>query len=129
MDFGTFHNLASAGKHKHMARWKTSGFSIHGNDYLSGSRMNFGRINDPILDKLINDVNAAGDLTTLKNAVSAMDKHFLSQHYVITTFPVAVFACWQPYLKGYSGEEMHFTIDQILARCWVDGKMKSSMGR
>ena len=92
------------------------------------SSMNFGRINNPVLESPGDESRNAANDAELRETLVAFDKYYLEQHYCIPIFPLVGYTRWQPYFRGYSGEELQYTVDKIFARCWIDQSLKSSMG-
>lgn len=129
MDQGTFMSMASARKHTQMVCWNTSSPNlVTYKDYKSSSGMNFGITNDPGYDEKANNLESAADEAELEKQALELDKYFLSQHWVITACPAFGYTLWQPYLKGYSGEQLHSTLEQVFKGCWIDQSLKKSMG-
>ncbi len=128
MDQGSFMAMATAGEHEQMAWWNIcSPNLVSYKDFTSGSPMNLARATDSAYDELVHNVDFASNEAELQQWAVELDKYFLAQHWVITACPAVGYTLWQPYLKGYSGEQLHSTLEQIFARCWIDLSLKESL--
>lgn len=120
MDWATFNNVAQIGKHE-MAWWATGGNVGAADELRSTSNTNWGKINDPYVDELADNVmNAATDAYLRKWSVECC-KYVLEQHYMVPACTAVSYCFWQPDLKGYSGETLQWN-DYIFARCWKTSK-------
>jgi len=119
MDFGAFSSMGTSGKINQMAYWYSSNANTSYTDYISTSTQNFGKVNDTNYDQIGDKIANAKNLDEFKTNLNAADKYFLEQHWLVTVCPTVISAVWQPYLKGYSGEELHGTYSPVFARSWV----------
>jgi peptide/nickel transport system substrate-binding protein len=132
VDQPTYMAMGSSGKHDQMISGSGGGrMEIWGYaDYKSISKgRNFIMANDPAFDQLADNLEAASDSAELRKWAVEVDKYIISQHWFITTCAGVGYTLWQPYLKGYSGEFLHSTVEQIFKGCWIDQNLKKSMGR
>jgi peptide/nickel transport system substrate-binding protein len=95
----------------------------------TGNFRNYAHCSDPTYDDMYNKMMAASSLDEAKELGREMDMYILRQHWTIDTIPFGNPILWQPWLKGYSGEEVDWDIGMYYARLWIDQSMKTSMGR
>ena len=63
-------------------------------------------------------------------ASRAVELYGLQQHWDIYFFPISTFHVFQPYLTGYQGEMVGWSmLPYEYARLWIDHDFKTSMGR
>lgn len=58
----------------------------------------------------------------------AVDMHVMEQHWLHCLPPPVSFTIWQPWLLGYSGENLGRFRDQQYSRWWIDHDVKKAMG-
>jgi peptide/nickel transport system substrate-binding protein len=121
MDFGMFNEIALAGKRDAMAWWFTGGNVWAVDEFRTTSTTNWGRVNDPKINELADNVMGAANDTDLRKWSIESTKYILEQHYVVPACPGLSYCFWQPYLKGFSGEDLQWN-DYIFARCWKTNK-------
>jgi peptide/nickel transport system substrate-binding protein len=104
--------------------------------FVSGSPGNFLNVNDPVIDDYYNKEMSAGTIDALKQVVSDLNKYMAQQHFAISLLQPNVFGLYQPWVKGYNGQNQAISGavlgPQLLgfydARFWIDENMKKSMG-
>jgi peptide/nickel transport system substrate-binding protein len=78
-------------------------------------------LKDSTFDSYYEDMNNANSYDEMAKIMVKADERVIEQHWCITTVPANTFGVWQPYLKGYSGEQIvrWYTGGQVFARLWV----------
>lgn len=123
MDFGTFNEMVVLGKHEALAWWKTGGPGpANLDDYVTNARMNMGRIVDPKVDQLADQITYAATDEDLRKYSIEADKYMFEQHYLAPSCYDMAYCFWSPNFKGFSGEETHFTMSYVFARLWKTSK-------
>lgn len=56
------------------------------------------------------------------------DLYTMKQHWKVPSIPPVMFSFWQPWLKGYSGEDIYHWMGMYYARWWIDHDVKKAMG-
>ncbi len=94
----------------------------------TGNFRNYTYNNDPTYDAMYNEMVTASSLDEAKSLAKEMEIYMLRKHWTIDIVPFGNAILWQPWLKGYSGEEVDWDIGFYYARLWVDQDLKESMG-
>jgi ABC-type transport system substrate-binding protein len=92
-------------------------------------------IDDPVyneksLDFRIN-IDEAGNLEPIAERVVAgreLDMYVMSHQWVVPGIPSFTYRLWQPWLKGYSHEQLWRWPASQYARWWINHDVKKSMG-
>jgi len=93
--------------------------------YSKDVNLNWSATNDPMYDALADRFNAALTEEEAAEAFKAADKYSLEQYWTVPLFPVNTFVVCQPYLKGYSGENVFWNRwYYYTARWWIDKNIK-----
>ncbi len=83
--------------------------------------------NNPVFEKMYSDIVACLDATQLVKLIKEADAYATAQHWVVNLFPTVTYNINQPWLKGYSGELMHWGgHDHYFARFWIDQSLKKA---
>jgi len=129
-DFFTIMQMLMAKKHDQMVVMgntndmpPTMGMKM----YIAAEPTNGLCNDDPVWEAKVAAVMTSPDETEAKKRISDADQYFIRQHWCVVTFNTNYYNYWQPYLKGYSGEKEPSTF--IWTHCWIDQKLKTSMGR
>ena len=94
----------------------------------SSAPYNFNNVDDPVYDELCDKMSASVDVNEIKQFTAQLDRYTIEHHWSVRLFPVNIFSIWQPWLKGYSGENMLRMGSPggwPWARFWVDRDLKS----
>jgi ABC-type transport system substrate-binding protein len=91
---------------------------------------------DPVFDSFLPKALAATSEDQVKQILRDANEFIARQHPEISLLTPNVFALYQPWLKGYSGQNMSIsgTGSGILqmgfytSRFWIDSVLKKSMG-
>jgi peptide/nickel transport system substrate-binding protein len=140
MDFTTFRSYVVAKKHDQMAYSSMHQTATtrppHNTIYARYSKekeLNLTMNNDPGYDAIVQKFETAVDEAAYAQATQEADRYAIEKHWALYTFPIVTYNIWQPWLKGYSGEEatggggVGYAV--VWARLWIDQAMKQSMGR
>jgi peptide/nickel transport system substrate-binding protein len=95
--------------------------------YYSTAATNFCQAKDPAYDAKCDQVATSTDMSEVKELTRELDLYLLEQHWGIRLFPINIYSVWQPYIKGYSGENllrMGSPGGWLWARFWVDQSLK-----
>jgi peptide/nickel transport system substrate-binding protein len=97
----------------------------------TNTRDNFTRNNDATYDGLIRKYDVALTLDEAKKISIEADQYLLKQYWAVQSFPGVIPFAWQPYIKGYSGENVigGYGLVHVPTRLWVDQAQKKSLGR
>jgi len=139
MDYVTWNNLVRAKKHDQLAYDNSLGFSfppLNGfRRWQTGSANNWCDISDPTWDALYKKVLAETDVKDIKQTVVEANMYVPKQHWEISLPTPNYFALYQPWLKGYSGQNFSISgpagplfIGFYCARFWIDTNLEKSMG-
>jgi len=93
-------------------------------DLDSSSVRNSTCNNDPKYDELFAKMRSTNEISDAMTATIAADMYALRQHWGVILFPSNNFVIWQPYLKGYSGENIGWNQDLFWSGLWVDQDLK-----
>jgi peptide/nickel transport system substrate-binding protein len=88
---------------------------------------NYGMINDPTYDALYNQLVAATNIEEAQRLSQEADMYTLQQHWSFQVCRSPHLVMWQPYTKGYSGENIAMRC--FMSGIWIDQKLKASIGR
>jgi len=127
MEFAAEEAFVREGKHDQMSGGGGGStnpiqFTITG--ALSTNPSNSSFINDAGYDAIVAQYLSATSSTDIKRLVREADKYAVEKHWVVVVCPTAKFNAWQPYLKGYSGEALHYGQARTWARLWIDQSIK-----
>ena len=74
----------------------------------------------------------AADLDEYQRLLTAANDYIVAQHWRLFIAMNAEFRAWQPWIKGYRGENRlgtDYGHGLVMAHVWVDQELKESMGR
>ena len=108
----------------------------HLNGLMTGYPHNYMMISDPIFDTFFTKAMAATSVDDTKKIIKDANEYVARQHFTISLCQINTFNLYQPWLKGYTGQNGATSADtggpQSLffypARFWIDQKLKKSMG-
>jgi len=80
---------------------------------------NFSKNQDPVFDKMYDDILAASDMTEYKKLMRKADLYAASQHWAVNVLPGVAPQIWQPWVKGYNNERVMEPGIQYV-RMWLD---------
>jgi peptide/nickel transport system substrate-binding protein len=135
MDPVSYMSFIGARKHDQMsyANWsaKPDPPHIRISDLTTSQRLNGTCNNDAVYEEMYHKLLTATTTEEAKQMVIDADQYVLRQHWGAVVCPITSFVAWQPYLKGYSGEDVGWawTREWNFPRLWVDQALKKSMGR
>jgi hypothetical protein len=78
-----------------------------------------------MVDKYRDGVDAAAAPKLCQEA----DMYAITHHWYVGLVPYNSFTIYQPWLKGYSGENTYWAKGSYYARYWIDQDLKKAMGR
>lgn len=84
---------------------------------------NFTYNNDPTYDAMIQEVNSATDTATMEQLAAKADLYSLQQHWSVNLCNAYNPAAWQPWIKGFSGDDIGMGLG-VRARLWIDQSLK-----
>jgi hypothetical protein len=84
---------------------------------------------DPVIDDLHDKFLSSMKADEVQNYTHDTDKRIIEQFYSIWMLSFKGYTYWQPYLKGYSDENLGWGQQILWSRIWVDSAMKTTMGR
>ncbi len=88
---------------------------------LSDKVENYTYNNDSYYDDLVQQVITAPTIDEAKRLVKECDMYALEQHWAVNLFLGFVNVCWQPWIKGYSGERLIWGGQFFYySRWWID---------
>ena len=99
--------------------------------FTSRSTSNFGNINDPDFDALIERAEAATTLEERNRLTKEANLYAIAQHWEAVGPTSPQFNVAQPWVKGYNGEislGMQGQFLTLTARVWIDQDLKREMG-
>jgi peptide/nickel transport system substrate-binding protein len=76
--------------------------------------------NDPVYDAIVEEFQNAVTLEDARAASKKADLYYASQYWCVETFPVHMYQVWQPYVKGYSGEQLLWGRHTYWTRFWIN---------
>ena len=108
----------------------------HLNGLMTGYPHNYMMISDPVFDSFYIRAMAATSIDNTKKIVREANKYVAKQHLTICLCQTNTFNLYQPWLKGYTGQDSATSADtggpQLLffypARFWIDQELKKSRG-
>jgi peptide/nickel transport system substrate-binding protein len=108
----------------------------HLNGIMTGYPHNYMMIKDPVFDTFYSKAMAANSIENTKKIVNDANKYVAKQHFAISLCQTNTFNLYQPWLKGYTGQDGATSADtggpQLLffypSRFWIDQELKKSMG-
>ena len=89
---------------------------------------NYTRCNDPVYDELYSEFLAASNAEEQRQAIIKANDRALEQHFSIHVLPEVLFHLYQPWFKGFTGENASSSSSFHYARFWIDQDLKKSMG-
>jgi peptide/nickel transport system substrate-binding protein len=106
------------------------------NRFLAGYRVNYTMVNDPNYNALIPRAAAATTLQAYQAVMVDANKLVAQQHYVISVCQPNLYTIYQPWLKGFAGQNQSLQgtngwmlwFFQYGARFWIDSGVKKSLG-
>jgi len=104
--------------------------------FMTGQSINWFWVSDPVYDAFFTKASATTNLDDFKAQLVACNQYVAQQHYTISLLTANLFGIYQPWFKGYSGQNFSITGTQagpaLLgfygARFWIDQNLKKSMG-
>ena len=83
--------------------------------------------NDAAFDKMYEDLIASATVEEMRLITVEANDYAIAQHWSINILPTVVFAVYEPWYKGYSGE-LSDRGGFYDSKCWIDQSLKTSMG-
>jgi len=128
MDAPSFTNLTSARKqdgitHELGAALDYSPLTAIGRRYVT-STYNYGQINDTTYNSMYEKASTTLNHDELVKLIKDADMYAIAQYWAVNFLPIAGFDIYQPWFKGYSGEDLQFPTGFIYGRCWIDQTLK-----
>jgi len=123
MDFVAANEFTRAGKHDQACFGESNNPhipSISIGAFQSGNTLNLCHVDDPAYEAMGKKFQSAVTMDDAKKVSRELDEYYLKQHWRVDIFPTLKFVSWQPYIKGYSGEQLHLTNNFYWARLWID---------
>jgi ABC-type transport system substrate-binding protein len=98
--------------------------------FRTGYPADFGMVSDPVFDAFYVNAMAATSVDAIKKIVHDANKMVAEQHYAISLLQPNLFSFYQPWLKGYNGQDnaLKSVAGFYLSRYWIDGSVKKSLG-
>jgi len=103
--------------------------------FRTGSASNWDMVSDPVYDAFYPKVIGATNMDDIKQIVKDTNEYVARQHFVISLLQPNTFGLYQPWLKGYSGQNQSISgtngpklLAFYAARFWIDQGLKKSMG-
>ena len=101
-----------------------------------GYGTNWIMVNDPTFTAFYDQALAASTIEQQEAINKAANDRVMRQHYAISLLHPSLYALYQPWLKGYNGQNQAVSgivtprlICFYEARFWIDSKLKVSMGK
>jgi len=128
---GAFTGVAYAHKYEQMVAFGKTGVLPFRFVYSkAGNTFNFAMINDPVIEEAYNEITAAYfDEPERRRLMKDVHTHMLEQAYWLPLPGYYTYHFWQPWLKGYHGEQKsHYGhhIDWV-QYIWIDQDLKAEM--
>lgn len=123
LDMATAMEYLAAGKHDQMCTaYAACPHSLNTSlgMFESTNIRNYSHVSDPAYDKLFANLQNSGSTEEAQQWSQEMDRYFLENYWRVDVFPKASVIAWQPYLKGYTGEQLLLSSNFYWARLWVD---------
>ena len=101
--------------------------------FMTGFFKNSQMISDPVFDEMMATkfLDEEGNPRSQEEIIrrsKECDMYILRQHWRVPSLPGFAFTMWQPWFKGYSGENTFRWAGNIWAHLWIDQDLKESMG-
>jgi hypothetical protein len=105
-------------------------FSFQLGEFSTGHSSNDGMVSDPTWDAFQGEALAATTIDGFKQVIKEANEEVAEQHFCISLLQTNRDALCQPWLKGYSGQNLAFADDIGLycARFWIDQSLKNAKG-
>ena len=94
--------------------------------HMQPASWNFAEVDDPELVRRVEEIKSTADAAKRTQLTREAHMYDNSQFYTAGLPIRKLFTCWQPWLKGYSGEQ-HLGSQNpgsLWARCWVNQDLK-----
>jgi ABC-type transport system substrate-binding protein len=128
-------------KHDQMAQRSTSSLGVNYeplvqlNKFHTGGSSDFAMVSDPVFDGFLTQATAANSISDFKKILRDANEYVARQHFVVSLLQPMTFGLYQPWLKGYNGQDGSVwgtVVPRVLffypARFWIDRNLKGSMG-
>jgi peptide/nickel transport system substrate-binding protein len=131
----TFKAYTSASKHEMATNPNTGTTCINparmalNYRYSGHSLYNTHHINDPIFEEYYNKAQAALSQEELRNIIIEADMYATSQQWVVNVLPTTSFCIYQPWLRGFNGENTINVYGETFKWFWIDQDLMKEMGR
>jgi peptide/nickel transport system substrate-binding protein len=104
--------------------------------FQTGYSTDWAMVSDPVFDAYYNTASAATSIDTVQKILKDANERAARQHWVVALLHPNDFALYQPWFKGYSGQEGSIsggtggpgTLGFYASRFWIDVNLKKSMG-
>ena len=138
-DYATWNTMVRAKKHDQLAYNNSAGFTFPPlmgfRRFQSTSGNNWCDVVDPSWDALYAQALAATTVAQTQALVVQGNQYEAAQQWLITLPTTSNFSVYQPWLKGYNGQEFSISgssgvlwIGFYCARFWIDENLKQSLG-
>jgi peptide/nickel transport system substrate-binding protein len=67
---------------------------------------NSSKVNDSTYDELCNKLITSISMDEARELTVKLDRYIIENHWAVRLFPISLYNIWNPYIKGYSGENM-----------------------
>ena len=133
MELAEFTRFTRAGNHDQMAMGYVNGMANPIDIVLwmvaTGYINNLSYNNDATHDELLQKFLGAADIDEAQKWARAADKNAIEKHWGIYVAAGVIYDMFQPYIKGFSGENAAGTEDWWWTLMWIDHDLKKAMGR
>jgi ABC-type transport system substrate-binding protein len=106
------------------------------NKFQKSYASNVPLVNDPVFEAFYGQAMAATNMDEIKKVVKDANLYVAQQHFAISLLQPKIFTMYQPWLKGYNGQNNALTGDKCPrflysygARFWIDQNLKKSLGK
>ena len=102
--------------------------------FMSGYVTDWAMVNDPVQNDFYPKAMAATSVDQMQQILIDENKYVAQKHYVISLLQPNSFVFYQPWLKGYNGQNQAISyltahlIGFYDARFWIDRSLKTSLG-
>jgi peptide/nickel transport system substrate-binding protein len=93
---------------------------------LSTTPTNYTKNNDPAYDEILNKFNASTDAAEARKLLIEADNYAIAKHWNAVICATNTYCIWQPWFKGYTGEQMQWNYQFWYSRFWIDQDLKKT---
>ena len=133
MDYPGFLSYTNAGKQDQIILNGSTGILFPPSRIIArfntGQGANADFVSDPAYDAIFTQFRVTADPVQQQEVYKQADMYAVTHFFHLNALPLVNYVLYQPWLKGFLGEELIYWPKISMAHYWIDQGLKTSMGQ